>query len=88
MSEGWTVESVLKKHNLWRPLAGPDAGATATTLQWQDMQIEKLREALGDALRYAQHAGSCHVNLPNRIPCDCGLQEVLDVWHSAQPKRA
>jgi hypothetical protein len=44
--EGWTTESVLKKHNLWRELAGPQAGPTAITLQWQDMRIAKLEEAL------------------------------------------
>jgi hypothetical protein len=44
--EGWTTESVLKKHNLWRELAGPHAGATAVTLQWQDMKIARLMNIL------------------------------------------
>lgn len=44
--EGWTTESVLKKHNLWRELTGPDAGATAVTLQWLGMRISRLELAL------------------------------------------
>ena len=43
MAEGWTTESVLKKHGLWRELAGPAAAPTAIKLQWQDMQLEKIR---------------------------------------------
>lgn len=44
--EGWTTESVLKKHHLWRDLAGPDAGATAITLQWLGLRISRLELAL------------------------------------------
>lgn len=64
MSEGWTTESVLKKHGLWRELAGPAAGPTAIKLQWQDMQLEKLqaenerlRETLSEIEDFARGEG-------------------------------
>ena len=49
MSEGWTTESVLRKHGLWRDLAGPLAEPTAIRLKYQEIQIERLtaeRDAL------------------------------------------
>jgi hypothetical protein len=63
----WTVERVLKKHNLWRELAGPDAGATALVLQWRDMHIERLTArcaVLEKALSYIiEHEHSRHPNV-------------------------
>ena len=52
MSEGWTTESVLKKHNLWRELAAPHAGATAIVLQKQDNDIEHLRMHVNSLLAF------------------------------------
>ena len=83
MMEGWTTESVLKKHGLWRPLAGPAEGPTAIKLQWQDMQIEKLREAL---LKYAEHLPGCELRPGSKQDgrgCTCGLTDLL--WTGKEP---
>ena len=48
MAELWTTESVLKKHNLWRELAGPLAVPTAINLQFQDQKIDALTAQLAE----------------------------------------
>lgn len=66
MAEGWTIESVLKKHGLWRELAGPAAGPTAIKLQWQDMQIEKLRALLVEVYNHGEN-GDLHSRIGDAL---------------------